>query len=155
MVAMETNDSPEPNPRKPQTGFPRRFGIGSLLVFTALFAMLFGGLRTFNAHPIAYVAIAGFIVVIGLGQVLLFGGRQPREASLLVGGAVGLLWTVVLAVLAVVTGADHRPDEALTLLVVGIFSPPQFAICGYLVGCVIGGVFLVGDRINRKMNREE
>jgi len=152
VVAMETTNVDERKDRKPQTGFPRQFGIGTLFVITTLFAVLFAFLRTLNAHPAVYVVVGGFVVVIGLGQVFLFGGKQPREASLLVGGAIFFLGTVALAVNILVMGENYEP---FLVLLVAILYPALGAMFGYFVGCVIGGVFLVGNWLNRRMEKRQ
>ena len=149
---METTNSTNTKARKPQTGFPRRFSIGALMAITALFAVLFGCLRTLDAHPGAYAVISGFVVLIGLGQVFLFGGKQPREASLLVGGAIFFLGTVDIPVTVLVVGENYEP---FLVLFAAILYPALGAVLGYFVGCVIGGVFLIGHWINRRMERQE
>ena len=68
-----------------EVGVPRQFGVGTLLLITAMYAVLFGSMRVCRCTA-AYSFWTGlFFAAVGLGQMLLFKGKQPRRASLIVG----------------------------------------------------------------------
>ena len=71
---------------------PYQFGISTLLVITAMYAVLFATLRAFRAPPSVFVVVALFFTAVGLGRRFLFKGRRPARASMIVGGCffVGL-----------------------------------------------------------------
>ena len=62
---------------------PRRFGVGGMLLLVTLYGLVFSLLRVTEAHALACLFIAGFLAVIAVGQMLLFGGEKPRLASFL------------------------------------------------------------------------
>ena len=69
-----------------------QFGIGTLLVVTTMYAVLFAILRACNAPPLTFVAVTLFFTAVGFGQRFLFEGRRPGQASMIVGACyfVGL-----------------------------------------------------------------
>lgn len=80
---------------RPAAGVPRRFGLGKLMLITAFFAVLFAVLSCLNAHPLVFVAVAGFVTLVGLSQAILFSGKMPRQASVVTGSVVCALMPVV------------------------------------------------------------
>ena len=76
------DDSPSP-----QVGMPRRYSIGTLMILTVFFALIFGILKMCGVSPIVFIAVTVFIVGVAACQALLYGGKNPRKASF-VGGAV-------------------------------------------------------------------
>lgn len=134
----------EPAAVPPPAGVPRRFGVGTLLVVTTAFALLFGVLRALHVPGWGFVIVAGYIIVIALGQALLFGGKKPRLASYLV-GAITWFGVHLLAVcLAIVLRGswDHLEELFPTMFLALTFG----GLLGYLTGCLIAGVFLLIDR---------
>ena len=80
-----------------------------------------------------------------LGQILLFQGKKPREASLVAGGVI-----FPLAILAL--GFYYDPARADSPSVIGMIfcSAVAGAPLGYLAGCIMAGVFFVQERFRRR-----
>ena len=129
-------------------GVPTRFGIGTLLVVTAAYGALLALLRALDWDPRAIVWMVVFVSLVGLGQMLLFGSRRPREASLLAGA-------VCLPAITIFTLIVHRvegqaPQESGCVLISALFFG---APAGYLAGGVVAGVFLMMDAVQRWLGR--
>jgi len=125
--------------------FPRRFGIGTLFVVTAVFAVVFALLRAMGTSPTVYLVVASFFATIALGQVLLFEGRHPRAASIIAGMAFLPSAYLCVAGQTAYTTGDFPETEILlnavgTLMLCGLLA-------GYLGGGLLAGVFLVLDRV--------
>jgi hypothetical protein len=130
-------------------GVPSRFGIGTLLVVTAAYGLLLTLLRSLlDWDPRAIAWFVVFVSLIGAGQMLLFGSRRPRQASLIT-GAIALPMIVILTFVLHVGG--HSPPDALlcSLCSATLFGAPA----GYLAGGVVAGVFLVMDAVQRGLTR--
>lgn len=129
-------------------GVPRRFGVGTIMVITAAFGLLLSSLQAIGAPPAVVWFVVIFVSLIGVGQMLLFGARQPRLASILV-GAVGLpLMTIVTISLAGPRRSLGR--EAPCAIFAAVLFGGGF---GYLAGGVVAGVFLIMDAIERVLGR--
>ncbi|HET6880094.1 MAG TPA: hypothetical protein VFI31_08060 [Pirellulales bacterium] len=91
-------------------GVPSRFGIGTLLVVTAAYALLLTLLRSLlDWDPRAIVWFVVFVSLVGAGQMLLFGSRRPRQASLIT-GAIALPAIVIMTF--IFHGDGRSPPEA-------------------------------------------
>jgi hypothetical protein len=137
----------------PQTGVPRRYTVGALLVITTLYAIVFGLLRTVDAEPPAFVGVALYLTAIGAAQMLLFRGEKPREASILVGSAVPLLIGIFVILSVGNRGGGPGTGDPIPLLMTAL--PVLGAIVGYLLGCTVAGVFLVIERFRQWQRRRE
>ncbi len=127
---------------RPQVGIPRRFGVGTMLILVAVFAVIFSVLKTLNVPPEGFAAVSVFFAGVGLCQMLLFKGRNPRAASV-VGGIVmfGLISEIGQLLGLVNFGpGNHLPAAPVRL---GLTSVLYGAPLGYLAGCVLAAVFLV------------
>jgi ABC-type proline/glycine betaine transport system permease subunit len=97
---MESPDpeSPEPPypelPRSPEApelkaakvySVPRRYDLTTMFVVSTAFALLFAGMRILEWPKEAALTTGLFITLVGLGQAMLFGGKSPRLASVVVG----------------------------------------------------------------------
>ena len=134
----------------PAVGVPRRFGMGPLMVMVTMYAVLFAALKglapAFDglAAPSSLFIIVGVLVSgVGLGQMVLFGGRYPRAASIWVG--VFLFPVLLLAV--GLAGGDLSPDGMTCIIVV---APFLGALFGYLAGGLSAGVFLVLEYVEKR-----
>jgi len=128
---------------RPAAGMPRRFGVGALVALTALFATVFAVATSLGASPVLVGGIGVFFVGIGLGQMVLYGGKDPRRASV-VSGAVLL---PVLYVAGAIAAAAIRGERISPRLVPGFFSVALVGAIlgmgfGYLAGALIAGLFL-------------
>jgi hypothetical protein len=130
-------------------GVPSRFGIGTLLVVTAAYGLLLTLLRSLlDWDPRAIAWFVVFVSLVGAGQMLLFGSRRPRQASLIT-GAIAL--PAIILFTFVFHGDGRSPPEALGCSVCAamLFGAPA----GYLAGGVVAGVFLVMDAVQRALTR--
>jgi len=132
----------------PQVGLPRRFGIGAVLALTALFAIVFSLLRALGGDGFAFGVVGVFFVIVGVSQCFLYGGRNPRRASVMAGLWVGGL--IGFAMFGLAAYSDwHAPTLGDTLCLGAILCLNCLgfgAIMGYCVGCLIAGVFLLTEK---------
>lgn len=70
----------------------RRFGIRTMLLITAMYALLFGLLKWFQVGEGLCVLTVIFFTAVGLGRAFLFRGRRPVLAAAMVGGGFGVLF---------------------------------------------------------------
>jgi hypothetical protein len=132
----------QPRKRSAQVGVPRRFGIGTLMILTAAFAVLCSVLKVLGASPLAFVCVLGFVSCIAACQVLLFRGKNPRAASIVGGLTIGVL-----------VGLSHvgwrayqgmfLPWILRELALMGFWCGLAGAIWGYLAGLLVATIFLV------------
>lgn len=125
-------------------GVPSRFGIGTLLVVTTAYGVFLSVLLALNADRRAVVWILIFLSLVGAGQMLLFGSRRPRRASL-VAGAIAL--PILALASSLVHGGDAPP--AIGLICAMMWGAPA----GYLAGGIVAGVFLVMDAVDNALKR--
>jgi hypothetical protein len=129
-------------------GVPRRFGMAIVLLIMAMYAVLFAAMKLLAASPGVFIVIAVLFTGVGLGQMLLFGGRYPRAASVWVGGCLFPLEILATYIyLANTAGTAGRPPNYLGEMVCSlVFSVPLGAGFGYLAGALTAGVFLLIER---------
>jgi hypothetical protein len=133
-------------------GVPRRFGMAIMLLIMAMYAVLFATMTLLDANPTVFVMIAVLFTGVGLGQMLLFGGRYPRAASVWVGAC--LLPVETLG--AMIYWADNLIGYGGTGVFLGqvtvltLFSIPIGALLGYLAGGLTAGVFLLLERYAKR-----
>jgi CDP-diglyceride synthetase len=118
---------------------PRRYDLATLLAVTVSFALLFWVLRILGASPVVFAVVVTFVALVGLAQALLFAGRAPRRASLVTGMVVGPALVVLDSFRTVHTATVT--DLFLAML--------WYAPIGYVLGALVGGVFLVADYLRR------
>jgi len=146
--AVEKVSAPEIPAILREAGNRFRFGIGTLLVITTMYAVLFGILRAFGAAPWAFVVFALLFTAVGLGQKLLFKGQRPQKASIVAGACFGV---VLYIVSRVVFGAEYIyhpfvPFDPMEGAFVG-------AIYGYVAGLLISGVFWISGKLRNVLGR--
>jgi hypothetical protein len=125
-------------------GTPRRYSLRTIFLVTTCLAASLAALRGLGTPSILLGNLLLLVLMVGTAQALFFGGRYPRQASL-VGG---LLWGVVLAVfLGVQVGP--RTEVFMGMLCIVVVSP----LLGYLSGGVVAGTFLVLDGVERLLRR--
>ncbi len=121
---------------------PRRFDLATMFVVTTAYALLFAAMAALQFTPTASILTAAFITLVGIGQSVLFGGLRPRTASIAVGTASfcvlmggSLLFAGRMYFFAVVSGIIYGP------------------VLGYIAGVMVGGVFLIADKLRRLLHR--
>lgn len=123
---------------------PQRFGVGTIMLGTALFGLLFAVMKWLDAPVPLIVAVASFLSCVALGQVIF--QRAPRLAS----AVIGAIFHPALAVAYIATDPVVDPSGVVAAVVgYAIFG----ALVGYITGGLIAGVFLVSDYILRTMAR--
>jgi hypothetical protein len=130
---------------------PRRFGIGTMMIITACFGVLFSILKVAGAPWQVYAFIPLFIVGAGFAQVLLFRGRRPRLASVLAGIMLGGVLSFAGCVIEGINSEARNglpvsyfiEHWAISMLCPGLFL---FGIFGYLSGLMASAVFLFCER---------
>ncbi|MCE5267176.1 MAG: hypothetical protein LLG00_04765 [Planctomycetaceae bacterium] len=129
-------------PPGPQVGIPRRFGIGTMMILVAVFAMLFSLLKTLGVPPVPFGCISIFVAGVAACQVLLFGGNNPRAASV-VGGSI--IFYAMMAVCACLeTFGPHDFTRETVFSLGGALNILGFGgLLGYLVGGLLAAIFLV------------
>lgn len=115
---------------------PRRFDIATTFVVSTAFAILFTILGYCEFSSEAKLAWCTYFFGVGFAQAALYGGRAPRTASVVAGS---LLLPCVAFGFVVSLGSIALCMEFSAF----IFGIPG----GYLAGAIIGGVFLVADKL--------
>jgi hypothetical protein len=129
---------------------PRRFDLATIFVVTLAYSLLFGMMKAISFPPIASAIVAGFISIVAAAQAFLFRGKQPRTASIIAGAL-----TYSLAIAAVWIASGPRIYATSELLISASFTIAGGAFLGYLAGVIIGGVFLVADKLRNRLSRRQ
>ena len=144
-----------------QAGLPRRFSVGTALLIMTLYALLFSLLTVLGTPSWLVAEVTLLITAVGFSQMLLFGGRNPRGASMIaamVFTPLLLLGHVVHFILSLQDpslffsnmGEDFR--DAWMFVWFGVALAPW---AGYGIGSLIGGVFLFFTRDQVAVDAEE
>jgi hypothetical protein len=128
---------------------PRRFDLATIFVVTTAYCLFFAAMSAMPLPGVASLIAAGFVTMVGLGQAFLYGGVKPRRASIMVGmvlcwisSAIPFIFIQPRAIS--IYGQNFLLGVFLYIFAVGSISG---AILGYLSGTVVGGVFLISDRV--------
>jgi len=130
--------------------------MGTLLVFAAMYSVLFALLATFKAPPVVFITVSVFLTGVGLSQMFLFGGNAPRKASV-VGGTVMLYVLTSAGMLIEFIRAPHRLDaeEVGAMVLAPVCGAVTWGpALGYLAGVLTASVFLVLQYDRRAMERD-
>jgi hypothetical protein len=131
------------SPREKIYSAPRRFDLATIFVVTFAYSLLFALMSGINLPPVASLIVGGYITIVGIGQAALFGGQNARVASMIT-GAVAIVPITWLSMM--LTPRGFRGQEPFVLL-------PAIAILGigigYIAGVLVGGVFLVADKLRK------
>jgi hypothetical protein len=125
----------------PAVGVPRRFSVGTLMVLTTFFAVLFAILKSCGVPPIFFVDVSIFVAGVAVSQVLLFRGKDPRRASVISGMVLFLVIGVSSAAYEYADG--WNVEGVATFIMTVVASIPLGAILGYCAGGLVASVFLV------------
>src|SRR5581483_1731221 len=120
--------------------FPRRFGLGPLLVLTLVFGALSAYFRSLEWPGEVVLAALCFVGLISAMQFAF--ERAPRHVSLLVGSLAFAAWPIVWRMLGNRSFARYQPfDIAFFSATCAVFG----ALVGYCTGTLVGGIFLLMD----------
>jgi len=153
--AEATGETPEGHGTQEPPRVPRRFGVGTLLIIVVVYAGLFGLLRILDADPVLFGMAAVLLIGAGAGQVFLFRGTRPREASCLVGACLCPLMMLAVFLGDHCLGLSHlNPAHSIVetspqLLSSLVYVAIAGAGLGWSAGSLTAGVFLLMDRIER------
>ena len=137
---------PLESPAADVASVPRRFGVGVLLILMTAFAVLFSAMRTVGARPEIFILVSGLFLGVTLGQILLFQGKKPREASLWAGGVIFPLEVLVLCLCEASSTGDSAEFGMSMVCCAAVFG----ALLGYLAGCLMASVFLMQELYHRR-----
>jgi pantoate--beta-alanine ligase len=127
----------------------RRFGLGTMLVATVFFAILFAILRQLRTPWYGVVAVVVFLVGIAAAQMLIEDAKKARVASMIAGTILYILSAVVISLMARRPWFDFHFLDAcqwVSLLFSGM-------IAGYVGGVFVAGVFLVSQIVENAFAR--
>jgi hypothetical protein len=145
LIAQKLFSPPSTRSQEKIYSAPRRFDLATILIVTFAYSLLFGVSNlalNYADFPQALGLVAGgFVTLVGVGQALLFGGQNARVASLLTGAVL----TVLLNLAAVIW--PPRGFAGIALVFMLPFSAVLGAAFGYMAGALVGGVFLVADKL--------
>ncbi len=144
-----------------EVGVPNRFGVGTLLTISTMYAVLFALWRLLGGSLRFLVWVTLFFSAIGLGQMLLYKGRQPRKASVVVGAYVYPFMFIGFIIQKAIDDGQYITNEDLSdvgLIVIFfvylfLFSIPVGMILGYLAGLLIAAHFFVIDKWRNRRAR--
>ena len=128
------------SPEQPAVCVPRRFSVGTMMILVTAFAVLLGILKIAGVDPIVLGVVPMFLAGVGACQVLMFEGKDPRQA-LFVGGMI--VAGVLTVITAIAVGYLNGPDAAAECVVGGIVLTALGGPLGYAAGCVVAAIFLV------------
>lgn len=125
-------------------GMKRRFSLATIAAMIVAASLLLALLKAVNAPPLTSALILGFIAVTAISQMLLFGGRRPRLASM-VSGAI--FWPALTLALIFADagrrGWQNRDDLVSVVFINAILG----TIFGYGAGGTVAGVLLLMDLV--------
>ena len=130
--------------KKPAVGMPRKFSMAVLMMMVTLFAVMFSILRWLDASPVYYGIFGVLVFGVTLGQMILFGGKYPRAASIWSGAVLLPLEIGAISLFANLINVYQNVFERLVLtLFFMLFTVPVGALFGYLAGGLTAGVVLL------------
>ncbi len=133
---------PLPDPSPDIFSVSRRFDMATILVAMGGYALLFGGLHLLGATPETIAAAGVLFAVVAIAQAISIRWGNPRAASIIAGV---FFWNVAAAVILI---RDGNYDSWSILG--GIFAVIALGpITGYLVGVLVGGVFLIAHYLRQ------
>ncbi|MCX7426085.1 MAG: hypothetical protein NTW96_10760 [Planctomycetia bacterium] len=143
-------DAGPPKPRyaswdSKAVGVPRRFGMSVMFLMMTMYAVLFAAMQLFGTPPVVFAVIAILVTGVGFGQMVLFGGKYPRAASIWTGA---ILFPIEILGVLIWTGS-------LKAIAILLICPPFGALFGYLAGCLAAGAFLLIELYGKRAEAEE
>lgn len=124
---------------------PRRFDLATIFVVTAAFSLLLGGMSALDAPPVVMVVVASMLGTVATTQALFRDIANPRGISIVTGA-------VAFTVMCWIIMASTRYFLPRSFFVnTFIFGIPGGAFFGYLAGTLVGGIFLVADKLRGRL----
>ena len=116
---------------------PRKFDLATMLAVTTAYALMFAGMRAFDASDELMLWTGAFVSIVAASQAILFGGASPRASSMLVG-------MVLISLTMLFIGSGFSVLSIFSSAIVGgLLGTPL----GYLTGTLVGGVFLIAHHL--------
>lgn len=126
---------------------PRRFDLATMMAVTLAYALLFGALRLMRIQPIDIAKVAGLFTCIAIGQAVLYRGKRPRLASVL----IGIVYLVGIYLVHAATREAEMLQIQFFVLLIWLAIAMAGAICGYFSGIAVAAVFLVSDMLRKSI----
>ncbi|HEX3601610.1 MAG TPA: hypothetical protein VHU84_15770 [Lacipirellulaceae bacterium] len=126
---------------------PRRFDLATIFVVTAAYSLLLGALSGMSAPPLVKVVITALITIIAVAQAFFLKVANPRGVSIITGA---IAYTAISILIWVNYHNIFINSFFFVVIVNGVLGG---GIIGYLFGTLVGGVFLVADKLRAKMER--
>ncbi len=123
---------------------PRRFDLATIFVVTAAYSLLLGGLSALDALPIIKVIISVMVAIVATTQALFLPVANPRGVSIVTGAVA---YTIISFIIWFSIRGVFPNSFFFVTFINGIVGG---SILGYLVGTVVGGVFLVADKVRTR-----
>ena len=106
--------------------------------------MLFAVLKPLATSEVVFISVAMYVTAIGFGQMLLFKGKRPRRASIIVGACSYPLLMLCIYFLEARDDGMHRVSAAMwSAIIPGVVVG---GIVAYVVGLLIASPFLLVSR---------
>lgn len=136
------------SPTKNTYAVPRRFGIGAILAFTTLFALVLGVVKRFDSPLWVYWYLGVLGAAVCVAQ--MFATRAPRAISVITGAACLPLFLVIALWRQI-----ERGYVGLFELLIGFpLAVVVGGFVGYLAGALAAGVFLLGSLLEARLRGE-
>jgi hypothetical protein len=128
---------------------PRRFDLATIFVVTAAYSLLLGGLSALDFGPEVKFVAVGLLTVVAAGQALFHDQANPRGVSVMIGASAYALFT--LAMWSMYPRAFPRSFFFVVVINGLLFG----SLLGYISGVLVGGMFLVAERLREKLSPQE
>src|SRR3954468_340271 len=135
-LLRQTRDTPAP-PRAKVYSFPRRFGLGTLLVVTLAFGALSAFFRWLEWPGEVVLGALFFVGLVSAAQFAF--DRVPRHASMLTGSLLFDLWPPAAKFLGEFGFARIHPFDVAFMSAGCALAG---AITGYCTGTLVGSIFM-------------
>src|SRR5262245_39255884 len=120
----------------------RRFGLGTIMVGTLFFAVIFAVLKGLRAPSTVVICVVCFLAVVAIAQLVVNDERRARAVSIAAGAIISACGVPLVALVA---GRGRIPwfttETLLGNLLGGILA-------GYVAGTIMAGIFLVSRMID-------
>jgi hypothetical protein len=127
-------------------GVTRRFSLATVMVMMAGASLILAGMNAMNVPPVLSGTIVLLCIATAIGQMFLFRGKDPRNASFVVGAVFCGLVPLVIYALQPLARIPDPLRLRLGWAILYMFWGAIFGVLpGYLAGCLVAGVLLVMD----------